>query len=866
MTDCSFEGINPAPADNGIDNNLNSSPSDYQEWEDSFSNSESDGYENDDGDATYDPDTLGGTGLPSGTDGDLRRMVDSGDAVLEPEEEGTSTGRRRYRHVNRVTKPRGTSKMRTRWKSNISTLTDLKIRSTKCCKVGRCFHNVDMDFFRERLNTILLSTAIERRRHLHSMKSSNGTFLFDGNQVCSTFLLQAFRFSRALQRAVKTETVCLAGSTSGEQESSAYSIGPTPMTSTDRAAPGRDAVVSYLERLADETGEKMPDRPERHLPFFRKREVYEHFVKEYRILHDGVPPVKSYFAWTWKLCCANIKVRKLSRFSKCSICEELREAMHEAVTKGATTQDLKRQKKLHIEMVALERREYKMKRDRAILRPDDFCSIIVDGADQSAFGLPHFITTTKQVRGHAMKVKLVGLLEHGKPNKLRLLTMTEEHETGANHIVEAIHRFLLDRARQCVLPRTLFIQLDNCTRENKNRYLLAYLEALIGWGVFDDVEAGFLPIGHTHEDIDQTFSRTSDRLRNHIAITLEDLHHQLRQTYNNNTCVTHMKHVANWSALCEQQRCLQRVTQFSQFRYFKFGRDAREATDGVPGVSSSIMTSCVVKIKVTEDWRVLTTPGGVLCKGFLKFLPDLSKIPHTVIKCPPGVEEVSKRFASEEGRINNTSKLIALHKIRDEVFSDRSDPCHWDLSEAVEYNLVRRLHIGEEGELTAIGEVCEDTDNVNIERLCNSTPAPSSHPSPVGTTGAQENPVSTPTSDYHYTMNSFVVVRPNEEEAGPRFWVGKVTAVHTNKKDIVTSLNVHWYQLNNSGDILQGRYFPSYLTRQSSATKQRKRSMKRSRQFSNPWIDKVDTDAIIVNFSGLTKRHCIPLDVRRQLT
>lgn len=45
---------------------------------------------------------------------------------------------------------------------------------------------------------------------------------------------------------------------------------------------------------------------------------------------------------------------------------------------------------------------------------------------------------------HSLKAKLVGVLEHGMKNTLRLFEMTEDHETGANHIVEPVNRFLID--------------------------------------------------------------------------------------------------------------------------------------------------------------------------------------------------------------------------------------------------------------------------------------------------------------------------------------------------------------------------------------------------------------------------------------
>lgn len=149
-------------------------------------------------------------------------------------------------------------------------------------------------------------------------------------------------------------------------------------------------------------------------------------------------------------------------------------------------------------------------------------------------------------------MKLLVVIDHLIPNKLRLFTMNEEHETGANNVIESMHRFFQDRSKHDSLSWTLFVQLYNCTREHKNSYLVSYLQALILWGVFDDVEVGFLPTWHTHEDIDQSFSYSSERLRNNNSITLEVLQFQFRQTYNHLTWVTHHKRIANWSGLCEQ--------------------------------------------------------------------------------------------------------------------------------------------------------------------------------------------------------------------------------------------------------------------------------------------------------------------------
>jgi len=70
--------------------------------------------------------------------------------------------------------------------------------------------------------------------------------------------------------------------------------------------------------------------------------------------------------------------------------------------------------------------------------------------------------------------------------------MTAEFETGANHIVEALHRRLAVKAYRKPLKGTLYFQVDNYTRENKNTFLFSYLECLVAWGFFSEVQVSFL--------------------------------------------------------------------------------------------------------------------------------------------------------------------------------------------------------------------------------------------------------------------------------------------------------------------------------------------------------------------------------------
>lgn len=105
-----------------------------------------------------------------------------------------------------------------------------------------------------------------------------------------------------------------------------------------------------------------------------------------------------------------------------------------------------------------ERRVYQLDKITVMRNLSTKCSITIDGKDQSAFGLPHFTTVTKDIRGHQIKVRLIEISELCAVKlPLFLFTLTKEFENGTSHIHEALPRFTI-LWRECdVLPRRLFI-------------------------------------------------------------------------------------------------------------------------------------------------------------------------------------------------------------------------------------------------------------------------------------------------------------------------------------------------------------------------------------------------------------------------
>ncbi|CAM9506744.1 unnamed protein product, partial [Ascophyllum nodosum] len=159
----------------------------------------------------------------------------------------------------------------------------------------------------------------------------------------------------------------------------------------------------------------------------------------------------------------------------------------------------------------------------AVATPHKLLCVAIDGSDQSSYALPFFPQETKDsARGWKVRLKLIGALVAGR--SCHFFTLANNWETGANLTIQVLHSTLVSLFKKSEetgepLPRELHLQCDNCSRENKNRIVCAYLLMLVRWGLFDKVELHFGLKGHTHDEIDQVFSRVGVALKEQPAVT-----------------------------------------------------------------------------------------------------------------------------------------------------------------------------------------------------------------------------------------------------------------------------------------------------------------------------------------------------------
>ena len=297
-----------------------------------------------------------------------------------------------------------------------------------------------------------------------------------------------------------------------------------------------------------------PDRDEVLMPFAFKREVYQSYcagqIKEsFDVSGDWLKCTEQYFNRVWKLDVPTLKCRKFHRFQMCDVCCALNDKLR---IKSLSDHDRKiyaKAKEEHLRVVREDRYGYEMRILQSKEYSEELMNITIDGSDNGQYGFPYWAIKTKETdKGYKLKAKLYAALVHG--HGVYAYLFNAHLEGGTNVTVNVLHQTLTKlQAEGKKFPPILCLQLDNTVKENKSRYVMAYLQALVDCGLFQEINVFFFQVGHTHCDIDQLFSRVSIYLKDKHVFTFEDLCRAVKQALGGWSYAKHaekMDYFANW--------------------------------------------------------------------------------------------------------------------------------------------------------------------------------------------------------------------------------------------------------------------------------------------------------------------------------
>ncbi|WAR23818.1 hypothetical protein MAR_037487, partial [Mya arenaria] len=163
--------------------------------------------------------------------------------------------------------------------------------------------------------------------------------------------------------------------------------------------------------------------------------------------------------------------------------------------------------------------------------------------DQSKTKLPSFAQFSK-VDAHLARLQhhVTGVRVHHL-ERLYLITWTDILHPDSNVMLNSLV-YVLNDISQC----------DNSAKDNKNAFVLIFMAWLIQLKVFKKIKLGFLMVGHTHEDVDQSFSVVATHLGKMNVTTQPILMQALRCVTSPPPSILHMTGLHDYKQAMEKCR------------------------------------------------------------------------------------------------------------------------------------------------------------------------------------------------------------------------------------------------------------------------------------------------------------------------
>ncbi|XP_063954176.1 uncharacterized protein LOC135153857 [Lytechinus pictus] len=383
------------------------------------------------------------------------------------------------------------------------------------CKCGEdCLSKIDIEtahLWRSRLFQCKEGSArqvkiIELMQSMQLTVDFN-TFIINSEVYCRHAWLQILRISESsFYRALK-----LLGD--GKLHN------PCNIGNNGKGSRGQEA-VGFMDNYVKMMGDICPTTGRTFLPCCTDiGDVYDVYCQHYYNQEQQI--TRTRFKQLWKEYYSHVSFPKITRMTKCNVCILAKDLVSKT-SDPQTRKMLVKERDEHLKRQWGERNAYYKRKAEASSNSEGIISVIVDGMDQAKTYLPHFKgwSNPKDCDKYRLQPHIEGCLVHGR-TFYAYLVLEDSHDS--NMVINTLMKALVKESAGRPLPSTLYLQQDNCWRENKNRFFIGFMAYLVAMHIFNEVQMSFLMVGHTHEDIDQRFSCISRSLKHRDARTLPEL-------------------------------------------------------------------------------------------------------------------------------------------------------------------------------------------------------------------------------------------------------------------------------------------------------------------------------------------------------
>ena len=419
-------------------------------------------------------------------------------------------------------------------------------------------------------------------------------------------------------------------------------------------------------------------------------------------------------------------------------------------------------------------------------------------------GFPHFWEISKgDSKSKRLKIHTeIAMVHGGRP---AIYVAWEDIASDPNLTCEILFRTLRreEEERDGGLPPVLYLQLDNCIRENKNTVFIGYVSWLVERRVFKEIYLSFLPVGHTHFDCDQCASCIGFAVR-HVDITsVEKLFDILEHCYSPRPDVAFISDVADVSGLLNPGDLKDFPLHSSRIR-FQRGCCTKEV---VPGRELYMQPTSAL------HWRFrLDTEGKVFLQTRLTCDDEMWSELHypfeTEAPRPHDREVVDKKSGLEPDDLRCRAPRPLTETRRAELKSglqnirSRTPVGDWSKIEQVAQRLMNNSASSSESRLPQAGrwsfvkeglgeEECKEEGSDQGLRI---RPAPAIYQNQSLQNLARELRKTRGRADNELVIGNFVATTTHYTAETPpnqrnKFWVAKIAEIDADERQI----NVRWY-------------------------------------------------------------------------
>ena len=294
----------------------------------------------------------------------------------------------------------------------------------------------------------------------------------------------------------------------------------------------RSYLKFWLEEFADTHGDADPKKSLVHIPsYIARSNLYDLFSeswKKSKYSKDAIPSPSIFYSYLDNDF-SHLHFLQKTRLGRCSFCvtaNEKRLKITDKVEKLSFQQALRNHNALHTG----ERESFGARVHKSKAHPDHILHMCFDSPD--SYWLPNRqLATSKTSYLIKSEVHAVGCSNYSS-GKSSYMYYLPQWKKDPNLIITVMWMQIVEHLSNTPSrPSVLWLQLDNCYRENKNNFLFGFLAWLLAKKIFTEVMCSYLMVGHTHNNLDQVFSTASIYQDSHSIFSFTHLIQSLRLAY-----------------------------------------------------------------------------------------------------------------------------------------------------------------------------------------------------------------------------------------------------------------------------------------------------------------------------------------------